>query len=191
MPILKRLLERVGNNVGRLVHVAQAVRFVNDHEVPRRVCDIRRLVAGKLVGTDNDRVTGFEGLEIPGLDRGVIGLGFQNLAGQEKLFGQFLMPLLAQIGRRDDQNTAFPFCPSLRQHQPGLDGFAQTHFIRKQCAFGQRRVKRKQCGIHLMRIQIDLRTGNRAGKLFDAIGRAPFGQLVGKVFCMVRRYFHS
>ena len=48
----------------------------------------------------------------------VVGLSFQYPARQEELFGQFLMPLLAQIGRRNDQNPPFPFSPSLR-HEPG------------------------------------------------------------------------
>ena len=52
----ERQLERVGDDVGRLVDVAQAVRFVDDHEVPRGVRDIGGLVPRELVGADDDGV---------------------------------------------------------------------------------------------------------------------------------------
>ena len=50
----QRQLERVGDDVRRLVDVAQAVRFVNDHQIPWLRMDICRLALGELVGADND-----------------------------------------------------------------------------------------------------------------------------------------
>ena len=39
------------------------------------------------------------------------------------------MPLLAQVGRYDDQDTAAPLGPALGDHQTRLDGFAESNFI--------------------------------------------------------------
>ena len=118
-------------------------------------------------------------------DRSVVGLGFENPAGQEELFGQLLIPLLAQVGRRDDQNAPLALRPLLRKHQAGLDGLAQAHFVGQQRAFGKRRVEGEQGRIDLMRVQIDLRIHQRTGQLLDAIRRAAAGQLVGEVFGVV------
>ena len=53
------------------------------------------------------------GLKMSLLDRVVVRLRLQDLAGQKELFGQLLIPLLAQIGRHDNQNPPLPFGPSL------------------------------------------------------------------------------
>ena len=37
MAFLQRQLECIGDHVGWLINVSQTMRFVNDHEVPRRV----------------------------------------------------------------------------------------------------------------------------------------------------------
>ena len=56
----------------------------------------------------------------------VVRLRFEDSARQEELLGQFLVPLLAQIRRRDDQNAPLSLRPFLRKHQPGLDRLAET-----------------------------------------------------------------
>ena len=50
----QRQLERVGDDVRRLVDVAQPVRFVDDHQVPRHGLNIACLALGELVGADDD-----------------------------------------------------------------------------------------------------------------------------------------
>ena len=44
---LQRLLERVGDDVRGLVDIAEAVGFVNHHEVPSRVRDVGGLACGR------------------------------------------------------------------------------------------------------------------------------------------------
>jgi hypothetical protein len=60
---------------------------------------------------------------------------FKNAAWQEKLLGQLLMPLFAQIRRGDDEDSPFPFCPSLGDDQACFDGFAEADFIGEDRAF--------------------------------------------------------
>ena len=182
---LQRQLERVGDDVGRLVDVAQPMGFVDDDEVPWRRSDIGRLAARKLIGADDDGVLHLERLKIPLFDCLVVGLRFQYPARQEELFGQFLMPLLAQIGRHDDENTPLPLRPSLRKDKTRLDGLAQANLVGQQRALRKRRVESEQRRVHLVRIQIHLRAGNRAGELLHAVRRAALGQLVGEVLGVV------
>ena len=54
---------------------------------------------------------------------------------QEELFVHFLVPLLAEVRGRDDEDAPPPFRPLLRDDQPGFDGLSQSHFIREQRAF--------------------------------------------------------
>ena len=48
---------------------------------------------------------------------------------------QLLMPLLAQVGRHDDEDAALALGPALGDDQTRFDGFAQTHFIGQDYAF--------------------------------------------------------
>ena len=50
--------------------------------------------------------------------------------GEEELVGQLLAPLLAQVGRHDDQQAALSFGPVLGEQKPGLDGLAQARLHR-------------------------------------------------------------
>ena len=75
-----------------------------------------------------------ERAEVALLDGRVVGLRFQDAAGQEEFLGQLLMPLLAEVGRRDDQNAPLALRPFLREHQARLDGLAQADFVRQQRA---------------------------------------------------------
>src|SRR6266498_4442754 len=126
------------------------------------------------------------------LDRGIIGLGFENTARQEELFLQFLVPLLTEIGRGDDQETVFALRPSLGEDKPRLDCLAQTHFIRENGAFGKRRLEREQGCFDLMRIQVDLRVYERTRELLNTVRGAALGQFVSEIFCVViRQVYHS
>ncbi len=126
-----------------------------------------------------------KGRKLALLDRGVVGLGLQQAAGQKELLGQLLIPLLAQVGRRDDQDAPLALRPLLREHQARLDGFAQAHFVGQQRALRERRSESKQGSIDLMRIQIDLRVNERRSELLDAVRREAAGQLVGEVLGVV------
>ena len=84
-------------------------------------------------------LVGLEGPEMALLDGRVVGLRFEDSAGEEELLGQFLMPLLAQVGRGDDQDAPLALRPFLREHKTGLDRLAETDLVRKQSPFRQRR----------------------------------------------------
>ncbi len=184
VPAGQGLLERIGDDVRRLVDVAEAVRFVNHHQIPRHGLDVAGLALGELVGANND-LGCLEGADLALADGGVVRLGFEDAARQKELLGQLLIPLLAQVRRRDHQNAPLALRPHLRQHETRFDGLAQAHFVGQQRTFGKRRVKGKERRIDLMRIEIDLRADQRAGKLFDAVRRTAPGEFVGEVFCVV------
>src|SRR5437879_1364979 len=60
----QRQLQRVGYDVCWLVDVTQPMGFVDDHQIPWRSVNVRRLATRELVRADNDRVFGFKGLEV-------------------------------------------------------------------------------------------------------------------------------
>ena len=97
-----------------------------------------------------------KGRKLPCLIAVVVGLRFEDPAGKKELLGELLVPLLAQIGRRDHQNAPLAFGPSLRKHQSGLDGLAQADLVGQQGPFRERRIKREQGSFDLMGVQIDL-----------------------------------
>ena len=119
------LLDGVGDLVRGLVHVAEPVGFVDDHQIPACLADVRLHLPDEMVRTDNDGVL-LEGIEVAGPDGVVEGAGFQDDRRQEELVGQFLAPLLPQIGRHDDQDATLPFRPALVDQEPGLDGLSQA-----------------------------------------------------------------
>jgi len=131
----ERLLKDIGDDVGWFVNIPQPVGFVNDHEVPRRGVYIRRLAAGELIGADDDGILGFKWPEVSDPDPGVVGLRFEDGAGEEKLLRQFLVPLLAEVGGCDRENAAFTRGPFLGDYQPRLDGLAESDFVCGQCTF--------------------------------------------------------
>ena len=65
--------------------------------------------------------------------------------------------------------------PLLRKNQSRLDSLTQPNFICEERAFREGRTKGKKRRIHLMRVQINLRTGNCSGQLFHAVGWAALG----------------
>ena len=123
--------------------------------------------------------------EVALLDRRVVGLGLEDAARQEELLGQLLMPLLAQVGRRDDQDAPLALRPLLREHEPGFDGLAEADFVGQQRALRERRLEGEERRVDLMRIQVDLRARDRARELLDAVGREASRQLVGEVLGVV------
>jgi hypothetical protein len=71
---------------------------------------IAGLALGKLIRA-NDNLGNLERPELTLPDRSVIGLGFENPAGQEKFLGQLLKPLLAQVRGSNDQGPASMVLP--------------------------------------------------------------------------------
>ena len=186
VPVLKRLLQNVGDDVVRLVNIPQPVGLINHDQIPLRALHIRCLIPGELVGAEQNGVRlGLERPEVALPDRGVVGPGFEDLARQEELFAKLLMPLLPQVGGSDDQNAAFPLRPLLGNNQTCLNRFSQSYLIGEDRPTGQRRPKSEKRSIDLMRIEIHLSACYRPRQFFYAVRRATAGQLVGEVFGLV------
>jgi len=139
---LQRLFQGVGDDAGGFVDVPQAVGLVDDHQVPRDRDDIVRFVAGEVVGADDEAgLVGLEGIGVARLDGLVVGAGFEDGGGQEELLGEFLMPLLAQVRRGDDEDAAPPLGPALREEDASLDGFPKSDLVGEQGAVGKGRLE--------------------------------------------------
>lgn len=127
--VRQRLFQRFGNDIAGFIDVAQAVGFVQHDQIPGDGLDVFGLGFGKLVRADDGARVAQKRLGQPLFAQGVVAFGFENQPLQAEFVLQLLMPLLAQIGRDDDEHLAPPLRPALGDDQPGLDGFAQTHFI--------------------------------------------------------------
>ena len=184
------LLDGVGNLVRGLVHVAEPVGFVDDHQIPACLADVRLHLPGEMVRTDNDGVL-LERIEVAGPDGVVEGPGFQDGRWQEELVGQFLAPLLPQVGRHDDQDATLAFRPALVDQEPGLDGFPQPDFVGQDGAAGKRVAEGEECRLDLVRIEIDLGIGQDRRQLLNAVGSTTPRQFVGDVLGVVRRELHG
>ena len=180
----QRQLERVGDDVRRLVNIAQPVGFVDHHEVPGQGVDVARLALREMVGADND-LGRLERAELALSDRNVVRLRLQDAARQKKLFGQLLIPLLAQVGRRDDENPPPALRSFLREHEARFDGLAQADLIRQQRTFRKRRLESEQRGVDLVRVEVYLRIHQGACELLHAVGRTAPRQLVREIFGVI------
>ncbi len=72
---------------------------------------------------------------MPPLAAGEDGLGYPT--GEKEFVGEFLVPLLAEVGRSYDENASLSLSPALGQNQPGFDGLAKADFVGKESAFGK------------------------------------------------------
>ncbi len=54
--LLQCALEHIGDDVRGLVNIAQTVRFIDHHEIPRGRMDVPGFVAGELVGAGDNCV---------------------------------------------------------------------------------------------------------------------------------------
>ncbi len=93
------LLDGVGDFVGGLIDVAEAVGFVDDDEVPAGLADVGLHFSGELIGANDDRVL-MEGIEVAGSEGVVEGAGFQDRRGKEELVGEFLKVKLLLFSKK-------------------------------------------------------------------------------------------
>ena len=110
--------------------------LIDDDEIPRRGVNVRRFAPRELVGADDDRSVEVERPEVTALDGLIVRLRFQDGARKEELLAQFLVPLLPQVGRRDNQNPALSLRPALRDDKAGLDRLSKPDLIGQQRALG-------------------------------------------------------
>ena len=131
------LFDRLADLVGGFVDVAQAVRLIDDHQIPGGLPDIRFLGAGKLVGANNSAVA-FKRVEVPCADRLIECAGLKDGGRQEELVGKFLTPLLAEIRRTYYQQTAFPLGPLLCEQDARFDCLPEADLVGKNCSLRKR-----------------------------------------------------
>ena len=129
------MLDRLADFVVGLVDVAEPVRFIDDHQIPGRLADVRLLGPRKLVGADHDAVA-LKRIQVSGADRLIECLGLQNGGGQEELVGKFLAPLLAQVCGADNQKAPFALSPFLGKQDAGFDRFSQPDLVGKDGPLG-------------------------------------------------------
>ena len=193
----KRIAQSARRLVVGLVDVAQSVCLVHHHQIPGHRTDGVRFAGRKLVRANDDAVgsrpgdgSSIEWIVDTVLDALPERLRFENGGGKPEFVGQFLMPLLAQVGRCDDQNAALAFGPALRDQETGFDGLAQAHLIGQDHALGKRIARGEQGRIDLMRVQIDLRIQQSTSHPVHGVGRTLQRQLVGEVGELVRAVQH-
>ena len=60
-----------------------------------------------------------------------------------ELFQEFVVPLLPERGRHDDDDPPLQFGPQLGHDQPGFDGLAEAHFVceKRTTGNGERKAK--------------------------------------------------
>ena len=83
----------------------------------------------------DDNCVLIKGIEISLFDGLLERPGFQNHRGQEKFIGKFLIPLLAERSRNNDEQFAPLFRPLLRKENPSLDCFSKPDLIRQDRPF--------------------------------------------------------
>ena len=88
-------------------------------------------------------------------------LRFEDQRPKAELFEQLLRPLLTKGSRDDQKDPAFALSPPLRDHQTGLNGLSEAHLVSENRASRNRRLKREQRRIDLMRVHLDARGRQR------------------------------
>ena len=119
------------------------MRFVHHRQVPRHTFEVVRLGLGELVRADDDAIVLVKRVRLTGLAQLVVVFGFQYEGLQAELVLQLLVPLLAQVGRHDDQDVSLALCPALGDDQTCFYRLAQPYFIRKNHSFRQRAFERE------------------------------------------------
>lgn len=88
----------------------------------------------------------------------------QDQSLQIELVLQFLVPLLAQVGWRNDEDVTFALCPALGNNQARFNGLTQAHLIGQDDALRERAAKCEECCLNLMGIQVHPRIDQRGGQ---------------------------
>jgi hypothetical protein len=116
--------------------------LVNDHKVPINLPDVNVLRPSEIVGTNNDfRLV--ERVEVTALDLLIKSPCFEDLGRQKELVGQFLIPLLAQIGRNNNKEFALSLGPLCESRMPASMVFPRPTSSARIAPFdnGERKAK--------------------------------------------------
>ena len=105
-----------------------------------------------------------KGVRQPGLALLFVAFGFQNQRLEAELVLQLLVPLLAQVGWRDDEDAPFALCPALGNHQARLNGLAQAHLVRQDHALRERAAEGKESRLDLVGVEVDPRIDQGGGQ---------------------------
>jgi hypothetical protein len=144
------------DRAARLVDVAEAVGLVDDDEIPGDAGDLGGPCGGEMVRADDDPPLGLERVGPALAAETVVKGGLEDEGGEGELVLEFLLPLLAEGGREDQQDAAAALGPTLRDDDGGLDGFAEPDLVGEDDALreGERKAKRAAsiwCGLRSTR----------------------------------------
>ncbi|SPT75018.1 Uncharacterised protein [Arcanobacterium haemolyticum] len=128
---------------------AQPVGFIAHHQIPG-ADELVGLGVRELVRTDQDLITAAWG------DKRVDVLTVHQRGGKSELLAQFLLPLLTQRGRGDDEDAALALCPVLADDDPGLDRLTQADLVSQDHSVRERGLQREQGCIDLVGFGLDL-----------------------------------
>ena len=106
---------------------------------------------------------------------------FEDGRRQGGFAGEFLIPLLAEIGGDNDEQFPFALCPFLREQNAGLDGLAQADLVGQDCASRQGGTEGEQGSVNLVGVQINLGIGERCREFLNAVRSAAFRQFVREI----------
>ena len=185
--MLQRIPQGAGDDVAGLVDIAQAVRFIHHHQVPADALQVVGPGFGERVGADDRPRVVLERLRIARLARGVVTARFQDQTLQVELVLQLLVPLLAQVGRNDDEDAPLALGPVLGDDQARFDGLPQTHFVGQDDAPRQRIAAGEQGRFHLVRVEVDGGIEQRGPHRLDAVRSGAPAQLPSDVLALMGR----
>ena len=143
---------------------AQPVGLIADHEIPRADY-LRGLRVRELIRADEDLI--FRSWLNQLVNVGAV----EQACGEGEFFAKFLLPLLAQRRRRNDQNAPVTLCPVLGDDDSSLDRFTEPDLVGKDHSVQEWSLQGKQRRIDLMRFGFNLCVEQEAGKLADMVGR--------------------
>ncbi len=151
----------------------EAVRFVDDDDVPRARGDRRQDVRALDVVHRHDRDRpGRPRIDAVGQRGDAAGNGskIDDVSLEIEAFRELAGPLFAQAGRRDDQHAVGRAArPQLRDRQASLNRLPQPDLVRQQDAAAVS-ARQRNGGFELMRQQLDASAPRRA--------QLPLGELV-------------
>lgn len=137
-----------------LVGISEFVGLIECNQVPGDGTKLILHPAGIVVRQDDDLVL-IEWVVDAFLPLSADTGGIQDYGGKVELLTELSRPLTAQGGGADDEQLALALCPVLAKHKPGLDGFAEAHFIGQNNSFGEGRAQGEQGCLNLMGVEIN------------------------------------
>src|SRR5437762_9050196 len=89
----------------------------------------------------------------------------ENRGWQMELVRELLGPLLSQVCGNDHEQLPLPLGPFLGEQQPGFNRLSESDLVGEDRALREWILERKERCVHLVRIEVHLRVGERGRQL--------------------------